>query len=82
MPVQSTNVDTLLLITILFGVFLSVANLVVAVVNGRTSQMAEIKASANLRELYQRTYKKTRRLVSIARTGKAERRAAPSVKTR
>ena len=73
---QST-VDTSLIITILFGVLLSVANLVVAVVNGRTSQMAEIRASANIRELYQRTYKKTRRLVSIARIGKAERRAAP-----
>jgi hypothetical protein len=80
--VHSTHVDTLLIITILFGILLSVANLVVAVVNGRTRQMAEIEARANIRELYQRTYKKTRRLVSIARIGKVERRAAPPDKTR
>jgi hypothetical protein len=77
--VQSTNVDTLLLATILFGFLMSVANLVVTLVNGRSSQMAEIKASANMRELYQRPYKR-RRLVSIPRIGKAERRSAPAVR--
>ena len=76
--VQSTNVDTLLIITILFGLLLSVVNMIVAVVNGRSSQKAEIKASANIRELYRRTYTKTRRLVSIARIGKVERRVAPA----
>jgi hypothetical protein len=70
--VQSTTVDTLLLATILVGVALSVANLIVALVNGRSSQMAEVTANANMRELYQRTFTRTRR-----RVGKSERRAAP-----
>jgi hypothetical protein len=38
-----------------------------------------LKAASNLRELYERTYKKTpfisRRFVSIARPGKLERRS-------
>lgn len=75
--VQSTNVDTLLLAVILFGILLSVANLAVTLINARYSQMAEIKASANMRELYERAYKRGRRLVSIPRIGKVERRKAP-----
>jgi hypothetical protein len=63
------------MIMIVAGLVLSVANLVLALVNGRSSRMAEIKAMAGLRELYQRTYKRGRRLVSIARPGKSERRA-------
>jgi hypothetical protein len=75
--VQSTTVDTLLLVTILVGVALSVVNLIVALVNGRSSQMAEVTANANIRELYQRTFTRTRRRVSLPRIGKSERRAAP-----
>jgi hypothetical protein len=69
--------DYLLISTILFGILLSVANLIIAVVNGRFSQMAEIKASANVRELYERSYKRTRRLVSMPWIGKPERRTPP-----
>ena len=74
---QSTNVDTVLLVTILVGVLLSVANLIVALVNGRSSQMAEITANANMRELYQRTFKRTRRRGLAVGFGKNERRAPP-----
>ena len=74
---QSTNVDTVLLAVILFGILLSVANLAVTLVNARFKQMAEIKASANMRELYERAYRRGRRLVSIPRIGKAERRKTP-----
>jgi hypothetical protein len=54
-------------------VVLSVANLILALVNGQASRMAEVKQVAGMRELYQRTYQRGRRLVSIARIGKAER---------
>jgi hypothetical protein len=70
------DVDSLLMITILAGVALSVVNLILALVNGRTRRMAEIKATAGIRELYQRTYQRGRRLVSIARPAKSERRGA------
>jgi len=76
--VHSSNVDDLLILTILGGLLLSVGNLVVALVNSRSSQLAELRASSNIRELYDRTYKRTRRLVSITRSGKVERRAPPS----
>jgi hypothetical protein len=73
------SVDDLLSVTILVGLILSVANLIISVLNGRTSQRAHLKAASNLRELYERTYKKTpfisRRFVSIARPGKLERRS-------
>jgi hypothetical protein len=72
--VRSTSVDSLLMITILAGIALSVVNLILALVNGRTKRMAEIKATAGFRELYQRTYKRGRRLVASTRPGKAERR--------
>ena len=75
---HSSNVDDLLILTILGGLLLSVGNLVVALVNSRSSQLAELRASSNIRELYDRTYKRTRRLVSITRSGKVERRAPPS----
>ena len=71
---RSTSVDSLLMITILAGIALSVVNLILALVNGRTTRMAEIKATAGFRELYQRTYKRGRRLVASTRPGKAERR--------
>jgi hypothetical protein len=75
--VYSTSVDSLLMITILAGIALSVVNLILALVNGRSKRMAEIKATAGFRELYQRTYKRGRRLVSSARPGKTERRSVP-----
>jgi hypothetical protein len=68
------DVDSLLIITIFAGIALSVANLILALVNGRTRRMAEIRATAGIRELYQRTYQRGRRLVSIARPAKSERR--------
>jgi hypothetical protein len=70
------------MITILAGFALSILNLLLAVANGRSSRMAEIKASANVRELYQRTYKRGRLLVSIARPDKADRRKATTVARR
>lgn len=75
---RSTSVDSILMITILAGLALSVVNLILALVNGRTKRMAEIKATAGFRELYQRTYKRGRRLVTIARPSKGERRTAPN----
>ncbi len=71
------NTDSLLMITILAGLVLSVANLIVALVNGRASRSAAVKQAAGIREMYQRTYQRGRRLVSIARIGKAERRRQP-----
>jgi hypothetical protein len=70
--VRST--DGILMITILAGLALSVVNLILALVNGRSKRMAEIKATAGFRELYQRTYKRGRRLVTNTRPGKTERR--------
>jgi hypothetical protein len=56
--------------------------MVVSVLNGRTSQRAQIKATLNLRELYDRTYRKTPfkglRFVSVPRPGKTDRRVAPA----
>jgi hypothetical protein len=79
---QIASIDDVLIATIMVGVFLSLANLAVSVLNGRTSQMAHVKATSNLRELYERTYRKTplisRRLISIARPGKTDRRHPPS----
>ena len=66
------------MITILAGIVLSVINLILALVNGRTSRMAHLKATAGFRDLYQRTYKRGRRLVAIARPGRSERRIVPS----
>jgi hypothetical protein len=78
---QASSVDDLMIATILVGLLLSVANLFVSVLNGRSSQKAQIKATSNLRELYERTYRRTpfksRRFVSMARPGRTERRAAP-----
>jgi hypothetical protein len=74
----SHDVDSILFMTILAGAVLSVVNLIVAVVNGSSSRTAEIKATAGIRELYQRTYQRGRRLVTIARTGKVERRRQPT----
>ena len=76
---QPNNLDSILMIVILTGIVLSIVNLILAVVNGRSSRMAEVKANASFRDLYQRTYQRGRRLVprlagSINRTGKAERR--------
>ena len=79
---QSSTVDYLLIATVLIGLGLSVANLVVSVMNGRTTQRAQLKATSDMRGLYERTYRRTpfitRRLVSIARPGKAERRSPPA----
>jgi hypothetical protein len=75
--VRSTNVDSLLMITILAGIALSVVNLILALVNGRSKRIAEIRATAGVRDLYLRTYERGRRLVSIARPAKTERRGAP-----
>ncbi len=66
--------DSILMIVILAGIALSILNLILSVVNGRSSRMAEVKATAGLKELYQRTYQRGRRLVSITRSGKLERR--------
>ena len=74
----SHDVDSILFLTILAGVALSVLNLIVAIVNGSSSRTAEVKATAGIRELYQRTYNRGRRLVSITRTGKVERRKQPT----
>jgi hypothetical protein len=74
----SHDVDSILFMTILAGAVLSVVNLIVAVVNGSSSRTAEIKATAGIRELYQRTYQRGRRLVSIPRIGKVERRKRPA----
>jgi hypothetical protein len=78
---QSATVDYVLTATVLIGLLLSVANLVVSVINGRSSQMAQLKATSNLRGLYERTYRRapliSRRLVSVARPGKIERRDLP-----
>ncbi len=78
---QSNSIDNVLMIMILAGIVLSIVNLVLAVVNGRSSRMAEVKASAGIRELYQRTYQRGRRLVAITRTGKPERRKAGAPRT-
>jgi hypothetical protein len=79
---QATSIDDMLMVTIMVGVFLSLANLAISFLNGRTSQMAHVKATLNLRELYERTYRKTplisRRFISIARPGKTDRRRPPS----
>jgi hypothetical protein len=69
------SVDSLLMITIVAGIVLSVANLILALVNGQASRVAAVKHAAGIREMYQRTYQRGRRLVSIARSGKSERRA-------
>jgi hypothetical protein len=78
---QSSTVDDFLTITVLLGIFLSVANIVISVVNGRSSQMAQLKASSDLRGLYERTYLRTpfksRRFAVITRPGKVDRRRAP-----
>jgi len=74
---SSHDVDSVLFMTILAGVALSVVNLIVAIVNGSSSRTAEVKATAGIRELYQRTYQRGRRLVSITRVGKVERRKVP-----
>ena len=66
------------MITIIAGIILSVVNLILALVSGRTSRMAEQKASAGIRDLYQRTYKRGRRFAAISRPHKPERRKAPS----
>jgi hypothetical protein len=71
---QGNNMDSILMIVILAGIALSILNLILSVVNGRSSRMAEVKATAGLKELYQRTYQRGRRLVSITRSGKLERR--------
>ncbi len=78
---QPNTIDSVLMIVILAGIVLSIANLVLAVVNGQSSRMAEVKASAGIRELYQRTYLRGRRLVSINRTGKLERRKPGTPRT-
>jgi hypothetical protein len=79
---QTSNINDVLLGCILVGMLMSIATLIVAVVNGRSSHRAQAKATSNLRELYERTYRKTpfksRRFISIARPGKVERRVAPS----
>jgi hypothetical protein len=79
---QPSTIDDLLTVTVLMGIFLSVANLVVSVVNGRSSQMAQLKATSDLRSLYERTYRRTpfisRRFAAITRPGKIERRGPPS----
>jgi hypothetical protein len=75
-----------LLTTILIGMILSLAALVVAVINGRSSHKAQVKATLNLRELYERTYRKTpfisRRFISISRPDKVERRVARGAQAR
>jgi hypothetical protein len=79
---QPSTVDDLLTATVLIGIFLSVANLVVSVLNGRSSQMAQLKATSDLRGLYERTYRRTpfksRRFVAMTRPGKNDRRDPPS----
>jgi hypothetical protein len=79
---QTSNINDVLLTTILIGMILSLAALVVAVINGRSSHKAQVKATLNLRELYDRTYRKTpfisRRFISISRPDKVERRVARS----
>jgi hypothetical protein len=55
------------MITILAGIALSVVNLILALVNGRSRRMAEVKAIAGIRELYLRTSKRGRRLVRPSR---------------
>jgi hypothetical protein len=72
------SVDSLLMITIVAGIVLSVANLILALVNGQASRVAAVKQAAGIREMYQRTYQRGRRLVSIARSGKTERRRQPT----
>jgi hypothetical protein len=78
---QPSSIDDVLIATILIGLLLSVGNLVISVLNGRTSHRAHTKAASNLRVLYERTYLRTpfksRRFVSIVRPGKIERRRAP-----
>jgi hypothetical protein len=79
---QSSAVDDVLIALIWVGILMSVANLLISLLNGRTSQMAHLKATSNLRDLYERTYRKTpfasRRFVSIARPGKTDRRRVSS----
>jgi hypothetical protein len=78
---QSATVDYVLTATVMVGLFLSVANLVVSVLNGRSTQLAQIKATSDMRVLYERAYRRapliSRRLASIARPGKTERRRVP-----
>jgi hypothetical protein len=80
---QPSSINDVLVATILVGILLSIAALIIAVFNGRTSHRAEVKATSHLRELYERTYLKTpfisRRLISIARPGRIERRVAPPI---
>jgi hypothetical protein len=77
---QPSSIYYVLVATILVGIILSVAALIIAIFNGRTSHRAQVKASSHLRELYERTYRKTpfisRRLISITRPGKIERRVS------
>jgi hypothetical protein len=79
---QTSLVDDVLFATIWLGIFLSVASMVVSVLNGRTSQRAHQKATLNIRALYERISRKTpltsRRFVSIARPGRSDRRRPPS----
>jgi hypothetical protein len=79
---QPSSIDDVLIATILIGLLLSIANMVISVLNGRTSHRAHSKAASNLRVLYERTYLRTpfksRRFVSIVRPGKLERRRTPS----
>jgi hypothetical protein len=79
---QSATVDYVLTATVLVGLFLSLANLVVSVLNGRSTQMAQLKATSDMRVLYERTFRRapliSRRSASIARPGKTERRSVPA----
>jgi len=75
---MQATIDSTLMIVILAGIALSILNLILAVVNGRSSRMAEVKATAGFKELYHRTYQRGRRLVSINRTGRGERRKTGS----
>jgi hypothetical protein len=78
---QTSAVDDVLIALIWIGLSMSVVSLLISVLNGRTSQRAHLKATSNLRDLYERTYRKTpfvsRRFVTIARPGKTDRRRAP-----
>jgi len=71
------TIDSILFMTIFAGVALSVVNLILAIVNGSVSRMAEVKATAGIRELYQRAYERGRRMVATTRIGKVERRKDP-----
>jgi len=77
---ETSAADDVLIALIWIGLFMSVASMLISVLNGRTSQRAHLKATLKLRDLYERTYRKTpftsRRFASIARPGKADRRRA------